>query len=153
MAFKRNNNVIDSPGNSFATFNPLLKLNSTDPSDTTPSGLSLEKGSLKSVSSGSEGFTYYTALSNIAIPATGKWFVEVCPTSLATGATSRSGIGIIDSIAISSSQKSAAFYYTTSGSSYAWQANGDVIISPSTSSSYQSPSVSVSTEPNFAEVI
>ena len=65
MAFKRNNNVIDGPGNNFATLNPLV--GKTSHANYVYGNLSLEH-----VSNG-ECF----ALSSIKIPKTGKWYVEL----------------------------------------------------------------------------
>ena len=65
MAFKRNNNVIDSPGNSFATLNPLV--GKTSHANYVYGNLSLEH-----VSDGE-----CAALSSIKIPKTGKWYVEL----------------------------------------------------------------------------
>ena len=65
MAFKRNNNVIDSPGNSFATLNPL----------DTGSSVSITKGNLLA-SSTSELVDFTITRATMVFPKTGIYYFE-----------------------------------------------------------------------------
>ena len=78
MAFKRNNNVIDSPGNSFATLNPLNAFEGT-----------LSNGNLTVNHQGSSGKFFTSSLS----VGEGKWYFEAVMKDW-NSSNSRHNIGI-----------------------------------------------------------
>ena len=94
MAFDTYDSVLDSPTNTFATFNPLHLTN-----ESTPDIATLSDGNLVAAVSSST-----CAFSNFQIPKTGKWFIEVL---LATDSSPQFGIGNVNAIGQGAS---AGFY-------------------------------------------
>ena len=79
MAFKRNNNVIDSPGNNFATLNPLVQTSAT-----------LSEGNLKCA----VGTSAAKVFGNFLLPNSGKWYWEVMFISGGDNSEAGGGVGI-----------------------------------------------------------
>ena len=103
MAFKRNNNVIDNPGNSFATLNPLVQSSAT-----------LSGGNLKCAM----GSSATKVFGNFLLPNSGKWYWEVMFISGGDNSEAGGGVGI------AKITSSTSAHVGNDAESYAYRQNG-----------------------------
>ena len=103
MAFKRNNNVIDSPGNNFATLNPLVQTSAT-----------LSEGNLKCA----VGTSAAKVFGNFLLPNSGKWYWEVMFISGGDNSEAGGGVGI------AKITTSTSAHVGNDAESYAYRQNG-----------------------------
>ena len=95
--------VPDSPTNNFATLNPLSKFTSNT---------TLAEGNLKANASNSGASNWGTTFSSIAIPSTGKYYIEGLA-FINGGSGNSSHLGVLDSSSFSPSSSNITYSFTT----------------------------------------
>jgi len=114
----------DTPTTNWCTWSPVDK---PDPSANSYT-LTLSNGNLDTSTGGSEGNVNNTTLATFQIPVTGKWYWEILVTNVATAASSRSGIGIINQAA--KFADGSDFTYADVAGVYCYTADGKKSYSP-----------------------
>jgi hypothetical protein len=98
----------------YATWNPISAVPSNGANSVT-------NGNLDFSTTGAEGTVEASMVSTMALPTTGKWYWEITPTSVASGAPSRTMIGIMAQASIrntfAASTAVGNFGYTAAGAS------------------------------------